>query len=193
MDRLVLKPTTTREQRFRIIYVDNQPRTERYMVEIDAKNGETREVEGTHELEPAPLPNGVAEQHRVELAHDDEDDRSPDDEMLPVVPAVLSSPGRKVFSIADLHGDYVATVKALQLAGVLGEDQRSWTGGQNVVVQTGDVADRGDNAREIYQLFFHLQEEAEAVGGEVGAGVCCCWGDEVGGSKRGVGAEEMTT
>lgn len=74
---------------------------------------------------------------------------------------------RRVVSIADLHGDFVACVKALQLAGVLGEDQRSWIGGSTILVQTGDIVDRGDNSREIYELFFHLQDEAVKVGGEV--------------------------
>ena len=80
---------------------------------------------------------------------------------------VGSTAAVKVYSIADLHGDYVAAVKSLQLAGVLGDDQRTWTGGRNVLVQTGDVVDRGDNSREIYELLFHLQDEAEKVGGQV--------------------------
>ena len=73
----------------------------------------------------------------------------------------------KVYSIADLHGDYIAAIKSLQLAGLLGDDQRTWTGGRNVLVQTGDVVDRGENSREIYELLFHLQDEAEKVGGQV--------------------------
>ena len=80
---------------------------------------------------------------------------------------VGSTAAVKVYSIADLHGDYVAAVKSLQLAGVLGDDQRTWTGGRNVLVQTGDVVDRGDNSREIYELLFHLQDEAKEAGGKV--------------------------
>ena len=79
----------------------------------------------------------------------------------------VGSTAVKVYSIADLHGDYIAAIKSLQLAGLLGDDQRTWTGGQNVLVQTGDVVDRGDNSREIYELLFHLQDEAEKVGGKV--------------------------
>ena len=80
---------------------------------------------------------------------------------------VGSSIAIMVYSIADLHGDYIAAIKSLQLAGLLGDDQRTWTGGRNVLVQTGDVVDRGDNSREIYELLFHLQDEAEKVGGKV--------------------------
>ena len=75
--------------------------------------------------------------------------------------------GREVYSIADLHGDYPAAVKALQLARLLGDDQRTWIGGDKILVQTGDIVDRGDNAREIYQLLFHLQDQAALEGGQV--------------------------
>ena len=65
----------------------------------------------------------------------------------------------EVVAVADLHGDYVAAVKALQLAGVLGEDQRTWIGDSKILIQLGDIVDRGDNSREIYELLFHLQDQ----------------------------------
>ena len=42
-----------------------------------------------------------------------------------------------------------------------------WSGGASVLVQTGDLMDKGENIRETLDLFMRLQEEAEAAGGRV--------------------------
>lgn len=50
-------------------------------------------------------------------------------------------------AVGDLHGDMQKTKKSLQLARVAAEKadgQLVWTGGDTVVVQLGDVLDRGD-------------------------------------------------
>lgn len=49
-------------------------------------------------------------------------------------------------AVGDLHGDLIKTKKALQIARIA-EDRSGqvvWTGGDTVVVQLGDVLDRGD-------------------------------------------------
>ena len=75
----------------------------------------------------------------------------------------LPAPERLV-AIGDLHGDFDATRRALRLAGAIdGGDH--WAGGKLVVVQTGDQLDRGDQDREILDLFSRLSEEAQASGG----------------------------
>jgi hypothetical protein len=43
----------------------------------------------------------------------------------------------------------------------------NWTGGCAVVVQTGDIADRGPDVLATYKFFAHLQKEAEAASGRV--------------------------
>lgn len=51
------------------------------------------------------------------------------------------------FAVGDLHGDMEKTVKSLQLARVLSLDRRgraTWVGGDTVLVQLGDVLDRGN-------------------------------------------------
>lgn len=83
------------------------------------------------------------------------------------VPAVVrarygSAP--RVVAIGDLHGDLDATRRALRLAGAI-DDSDGWTGGSLVVVQTGDQLDRGDDEREILELFDDLAVEAQAAGG----------------------------
>jgi hypothetical protein len=42
-----------------------------------------------------------------------------------------------------------------------------WIGKDMVVVQTGDILDRGDQEREIFELFRQLGKEAESAGGAV--------------------------
>lgn len=76
---------------------------------------------------------------------------------------------RRIVSVADLHGDYPATIKALLLAGVIPPEgpHTRWVGGDTILVQTGDIVDRGDNSREIFQLLFHLGRQAVSVGGAV--------------------------
>lgn len=69
-------------------------------------------------------------------------------------------------AIGDVHGDLAATRRALRLAGAIdGDDQ--WIGGKLVLVQTGDVLDRGDDEPEILELLSTLQEQAAAAGGAV--------------------------
>ncbi|HNZ21624.1 MAG TPA: shewanella-like protein phosphatase [Polyangiaceae bacterium] len=72
----------------------------------------------------------------------------------------------RIVAIGDLHGDLAATRKALRVAGVM-SDKDSWSGGNTVLVQTGDVLDRGDDERAILDLLDRLEQEAKAAGGLV--------------------------
>jgi hypothetical protein len=74
----------------------------------------------------------------------------------------------RVVAIGDLHGDLAATRAVLRLAGAI-DDGGRWAGGGLVLVQTGDEIDRGDQDREIIDLFDRLAEEARAAGGAVHA------------------------
>ena len=77
--------------------------------------------------------------------------------------------GRKVVSIGDLHGDFVAAVRALRIAGAIATpsggqelgDPYLWKGGSMILVVLGDIVDRGDNSREIFELLFYLQDQAQ--------------------------------
>ncbi len=82
---------------------------------------------------------------------------------LAAIPARLPAPKRLV-AIGDLHGDLAATRSALLAAGAIDKTDR-WIGGELVVVQTGDILDRGDDEQAILDLMFALEGEAKAAGG----------------------------
>lgn len=74
----------------------------------------------------------------------------------------------RIVAVGDLHGDLAQAEAALQLAGVLGPDG-AWAGGDTILVQTGDVFDRGPDSRAILDLLRSLQRDAPAAGGAVHA------------------------
>lgn len=82
---------------------------------------------------------------------------------LSAVPHRVAMPKRLV-AIGDLHGDLAATRAALRTAGAI-DDRDRWIGGALVVVQTGDVLDRGDDEQAILDLIARLEGEAKAAGG----------------------------
>ncbi len=80
-------------------------------------------------------------------------------------PLTRPAPERLV-GIGDLHGDLDATRRALRLAGAI-DGNDAWIGGKLVVVQTGDVIDRGDGDRAILELLEKLKGAAKSAGGEL--------------------------
>ncbi|KAK7300883.1 hypothetical protein RJT34_11734 [Clitoria ternatea] len=83
-------------------------------------------------------------------------------------PTFVSAPGRRILAVGDLHGDLKQARYALQLAGVLSSDGRDlWTGGETVLVQLGDILDRGEDEIAILSLLRSLNKQAKAKGGAV--------------------------
>jgi hypothetical protein len=79
-------------------------------------------------------------------------------------PALRYPAAKRLVAIGDLHGDLAATRGALRAAGAI-DDADRWIGGDLVVVQTGDVLDRGDDEQAIVDLLERLEKEAAAAGG----------------------------
>lgn len=77
----------------------------------------------------------------------------------------IRAPGR-VVAIGDLHGDLAVARRALQIGRVLDEADH-WIGGNSVVVQTGDILDRGDEERPLLEWFERLAGIAKDGGGAV--------------------------
>jgi hypothetical protein len=74
----------------------------------------------------------------------------------------------RVVAVADVHGDYEQFVYILAHPQVaLIDNDLRWIGGKAHLVQLGDVADRGAQARKIYELIMRLEKEAAAAGGAV--------------------------
>lgn len=73
---------------------------------------------------------------------------------------------RRIVAIADVHGAASSLASILQDAGLV-DAQKRWSGGNAVLVQTGDLADRGDGVREVLELMMALEPQARAAGGRV--------------------------
>lgn len=83
-------------------------------------------------------------------------------------PTFVSAPGRRIVAVGDLHGDLSQTRSALETAGVLSSDgQDLWIGGETVLVQLGDILDRGEDEIAILSLLRSLNIQAECTGGAV--------------------------
>lgn len=88
--------------------------------------------------------------------------------LVPDLPGVLSArqPAERIVAIADIHGAYKELTTLLRAAGLI-DTQETWTGGRAVLVQTGDILDRGAEVRAVLDLLMRLQGEARRAGGRV--------------------------
>eukprot|EP01062_Namystynia_karyoxenos_P022302 TRINITY_DN18546_c0_g1_i2.p1 TRINITY_DN18546_c0_g1~~TRINITY_DN18546_c0_g1_i2.p1 ORF type:complete len:235 (+),score=75.00 TRINITY_DN18546_c0_g1_i2:79-783(+) len=99
--------------------------------------------------------------------------------------AAQDAPRRRVVAFGDLHGDLDAAQRLLRFSGLANctpaeapadptaEGGASglrceWTGGDALLVQVGDLVDRGPQGPELYRLFLEeLPDAARAAGGDV--------------------------
>ncbi len=72
----------------------------------------------------------------------------------------------RIIAVGDLHGDYDAYELIMTSAGLIDKRGR-WTGGDTVLVQTGDIADRGPDSRKIFQHLKKLEKRAVKKGGKI--------------------------
>lgn len=72
----------------------------------------------------------------------------------------------RIVVVGDLHGAYDNFVKILKQTGLV-DDLLQWKGGKTHLVQMGDILDRGDRARDIFDLLIRLEESAKSAGGFV--------------------------
>ncbi len=80
--------------------------------------------------------------------------------------AVASSPLHRIVAVGDLHGDFAVWQDIIRAAQLV-DDQGHWIGGDAVLVQTGDVVDRGPDSLKIIQDLMRLQSEALRAHGQV--------------------------
>lgn len=72
----------------------------------------------------------------------------------------------RVVAVGDVHGAYESFVAILRAANLIDSSDR-WIGQKAVLVQTGDVVDRGGGSRKAIDLIRKLEREAERAGGRV--------------------------
>ena len=79
-------------------------------------------------------------------------------------PAAAAAPQR-IVAVGDLHGDYAAWTQIARAAGVI-DSKGHWSGGKTVLVQMGDITDRGPDSLKIVRSLQQLQKEAPRKGGK---------------------------
>ena len=72
----------------------------------------------------------------------------------------------RVVVVGDVHGAYDRFTGILQSAGLIDERDR-WIGGRAILIQTGDVVDRGAHSRRVIDLLKRLERDAQRAGGRV--------------------------
>lgn len=71
---------------------------------------------------------------------------------------------QRVVAVGDVHGDLDRFLLILQKAGLI-DASRQWTGGRAILVQTGDLLDRGPKSRALLEFLMTLEREAPRRGG----------------------------
>lgn len=72
----------------------------------------------------------------------------------------------RVVAIGDVHGAFDRFVAILREAGLI-DQRRRWTGGGAILVQLGDVLDRGPKSADVLDLLRKLEADAPKAGGRV--------------------------
>ena len=83
-----------------------------------------------------------------------------------LIPVARSNAQTRVVAVADSHGAYPELVVLLQRVGLI-DANRQWVGGSSILVQTGDVIDRGRESRACLDLLMDLERQAPKQNGQV--------------------------
>lgn len=86
--------------------------------------------------------------------------------VLAIVIAAAPAAGERIVAVGDLHGDYEAYADIVAAAGISDANGR-WTGTDTVLVQLGDVTDRGPDSLRIIRHLQKLEAQAPKDGGKV--------------------------
>lgn len=72
----------------------------------------------------------------------------------------------KIFALSDLHGEYEYLIDILKNNRIV-DQSLHWSWGDGCLIIVGDIFDRGDMVTECLWLIYRLEQEAQAVGGQV--------------------------
>ena len=87
---------------------------------------------------------------------------------LALAAPAAAEPGweRRIVAVGDIHGAYDELFAILRRTALVDQAGR-WTGGDAILVQTGDYLDRGAESIRVLDLLMQLEREAPEQGGEV--------------------------
>src|SRR5688500_1865 len=72
----------------------------------------------------------------------------------------------RVVAVGDVHGAYDRFTGILRAAGLIDQRDR-WIGGRAILIQTGDIVDRGADSKRVIDLLRRLERDALRAGGRV--------------------------
>ena len=79
--------------------------------------------------------------------------------------SATAAPPQRIIAVGDLHGDFAAWQTIARAAGLIDASGR-WAGGKTILVQMGDITDRGPDSLKIVRSLQRLQKEAPRKGGK---------------------------
>jgi hypothetical protein len=82
------------------------------------------------------------------------------------VAAAAENRQRPIIAVGDLHGDYDAYFAILREAGLINAKGK-WSGKNAILVQLGDIPDRGPSTKKIITHLMDLEKQAKRKGGLV--------------------------
>ena len=88
--------------------------------------------------------------------------------LSPLAPLMAQpvQPAQRIVAVGDLHGDFDAW-RQVALNARLIDPRNHWAGGSSILVQLGDIVDRGPDSLKIISHLMKLQKEAAHAGGRV--------------------------
>jgi hypothetical protein len=85
---------------------------------------------------------------------------------MAMTPVSAQKAPARIVAVGDLHGDFAAWQDIARDAGLI-DSSGHWAGGKTVLVQMGDITDRGPDSLKIVRSLQQLQKEAPKKGGKV--------------------------
>ena len=84
----------------------------------------------------------------------------------PIEKAQKQMAKQRVLAIGDLHADLLAATQVFKVAKIIDEEE-NWIAQDTIVVQTGDITDRGPNGKSLLEFIQKLEKQAPSHGSEL--------------------------
>jgi hypothetical protein len=72
----------------------------------------------------------------------------------------------RIVAVGDTHGDYEHLISILQHAKLV-DEENNWIGKNSILIQMGDLMNRGNDTLKIYDTMMNIREQAKTKGGIV--------------------------